>query len=315
MEISVVIPVYNEEKSIPELFSEIVHVLEKEKLSFEIVAVNDASKDGSWGVMKKFAINDPRIKLINFRSNYGQTSAMSAGIKNATGNVIVPIDSDLENDPADIPKLLKKMKEGYTVVSGWRKDRWGNSAFTRKFPSIVANWLISRISGVYLHDYGCTLKAYERDIIQEVELYGEMHRFIPAYAKWKGGNVAEIPVAYRPRKFGKSSYGMSRIFRVLPDLILLKFFTKYMNRPIHFFGGLGFTSFAFGVISGLTAIGLKLAHLRDFVETPLPIFSALFIIVGVQLIVMGVLAEMVMRTYYESQNKTSYSIKERINFN
>jgi len=314
MKISVIVPVYNEAKSLPELFSEIVNVLEKEKLSFEIVVVNDASKDNSWEVMKKFAVSDTRIKIINFRSNYGQTSAMSAGIKNASGDIIVPIDSDLENDPADIPKLLKKMSEGYSVVSGWRKNRWGGSALTRKAPSVVANWLISRISGVHLHDYGCTLKAYERDIIYEVELYGEMHRFIPAYAKWKGGKVAELPVNYRPRKYGQSAYSMSRIFRVIPDLVLLKFFTKYMNRPIHFFGGLGFGSFVLGVLAGMIAIGLKIFHLRDFVETPLPIFSALFIIVGIQLIVMGILAEMLMRTYYESQNKTSYSIKERINF-
>ncbi|MCX6735922.1 MAG: glycosyltransferase family 2 protein [Candidatus Parcubacteria bacterium] len=313
MKISVVIPVYNESKSLPELFSEIIQVLEREKLAFEIIAVNDASKDNSWEVLKKFASSDTRIKAINFRSNYGQTSAMSAGIKNATGDVIVPIDSDLENDPADIPKLLKKMREGYSVVSGWRKDRWGDNAFTRKLPSVCANWLISHISGVYLHDYGCTLKAYERDIIAEVELYGEMHRFIPAYAVWKGGKVAEIPVNYRPRKYGESAYGMSRIFRVIPDLVLLKFFIKYMNRPIHFFGGLGFISFALGILSGITAIGLKIFGIRDFVQTPLPLFTALFIIVGVQLVVMGLLAEMIMRTYYESQDKTAYSIKEKIN--
>jgi glycosyltransferase involved in cell wall biosynthesis len=313
MKISVVIPVYNEAKSLPELFSEIIGVLNKEKLVFEIIAVNDASKDDSWEVMKKFAVSDSRIKLINFRSNYGQTSAMSAGIKSATGDIIVPIDSDLENDPADIPKLLAKMKEGYSVVSGWRKGRWKGNALTRKLPSVLANRLISKISGVPLHDYGCTLKAYERDVIHEVELYGEMHRFIPAYAKWKGGKVAEIPVKYRPRKYGESAYGMSRVFRVLPDLILLKFFTKYMNRPIHFFGGLGFFSLVLGTLSGMAAIALKVAGLRNFVQTPLPIFSALFIIVGVQLIVMGILAEMIMRTYYESQRKTPYSIKEKIN--
>lgn len=313
MKISIVIPVYNESKSLPELFGGIKTVLEKEKTNYEIIAVNDGSKDNSWEVLRELSNGDKRIRAINFKFNNGQTAAMSAGISASSGDVVIPIDSDLENDPADIPRLLDKMKEGYTVVSGWRKDRWGNAALKRKIPSVAANWLISKMTGVKLHDYGCTLKAYDRDIISEVQLYGEMHRFIPAFAKWKGGRVAEIPVNYRPRKYGESNYGISRIFRVLLDLILLKFLMKYMNRPMHFFGGIGFISLGIGLLSGLIAVILKLTGLRSFVATPLPVFSALFIIVGVQLAAMGIIAEMIMRTYYESQNKTPYSIKERIN--
>ncbi|HRY62337.1 MAG TPA: glycosyltransferase family 2 protein [Candidatus Paceibacterota bacterium] len=314
MKISIVVPVYNEAKSLPELFLEIKEVLEKERSDYEIVAVNDGSKDDSWNVLKKLGEDNKRIKAINFKFNNGQTAAMSAGIKASTGDVIIPIDSDLENDPADIPKLLAKISEGYTVVSGWRKDRWGNATLKRKIPSLVANWLISKITGVKLHDYGCTLKAYDRGIISEVELYGEMHRFIPAYAKWKGGKVAEIPVNYRPRKYGESNYGISRTFRVLLDLVLIKFLVKYMNRPMHFFGGLGFSSVLLGFLSGCYALILKFVYGTSFISTPMPVLTVFFIIVGVQLAAMGILSEMIMRTYYESQNKTPYSIKEKINF-
>lgn len=312
MKISVVIPVYNEAPALPELFSRIASALSA--VSYEIIAVNDGSRDDSWDVLRKLAEKDPRVKAVNFGRNAGQTAALSAGIARATGDVVMPIDSDLENDPADMVRLLQKLEEGYDVVSGWRKDRWADSALSRRLPSHVANWLISKITGVHLHDYGCTLKAYRRDVLMGVQLYGEMHRFIPAYASWKGARVTEIPVSYVPRPYGVSNYGISRTFRVLLDLVLIKFLTKYMNRPIHFFGGIGFLSLLFGTLFALVAVGLKLAGLRSFVATPLPIFSALFVIVGVQLIAMGVVAEMVMRTYYESQGKTPYQVKETVNF-
>jgi dolichol-phosphate mannosyltransferase len=202
------------------------------------------------------------------------------------------------------------------VVSGWRKDRWNGGFVTRmkrRLPSACANWLISKITKVKLHDYGCIMKVYKADVLKGVALYGEMHRFIPAYAYWQGARVTEIPVNYQPRKFGVSNYGIGRTFRVLLDLVVIKFLSKYMNRPIHFFGGIGFISLTAGIVSGLLALILKIAHIRDFVQTPLPIFSALFIIVGVQLIAMGIIAEMVMRTYYESQGKKPYSISEVIN--
>ncbi len=314
MKISVVIPIYNESKNIPILFEQIQKALAGGYPDHEVIAINDGSRDDSWNMIRSCALKNQHIKGINFRYNSGQTAALSAGISTASGDIIVPIDSDLENDPADIPKLISKLGEGFDVVSGWRKDRWGGSALTRKLPSIIANWLISKVTELKLHDYGCTLKAYKREIIADVQLYGEMHRFIPAYAFWKGARVTEMPVNYRERIHGASNYGISRTFHVLLDLVFIKFLAKYMNRPIHFFGGIGFTSFLIGILAFGVAIVLKLFSIRDFVQTPLPVFSTLLIIIGVQMIVMGVLAEMIMRTYYESQKKMPYSIQERINF-
>lgn len=313
MKISIIFPFYRGVKNVPPLLERIYAVVKENKYDYEIIAVNDGSKDDSFEVIRKFAEDDKNLKAIRFSVNAGQTAAIYAGIEHATGDILIPMDSDLENDPADIPLLLAKMNEGYDVVSGWRKDRWKNSFFTRKLPSMIANSLISKITGVKLHDYGCTLKAYRREVVQGIPLYGEMHRFIPAYVSWRGAKVTEIPVRYQPRKFGKSNYGMSRTFRVLLDLILIKFLSKYMNRPIHFFGGIGFVSLFLGFIAGLTAIILKIVHLRDFVSTPLPVFSAMLIIVGVQLIAMGIIAEMLMRVYYETQDKRPYLIKETIN--
>lgn len=314
MKISVVTPIYNEEKNIPILFRELSSVLAGLKVEYEIIAVNDGSKDGSYEVLFNLSQKDPHYKVINFKANCGQTAALSAGIDNATGDIIVPIDSDLENDPHDIPRLLEKLNDGFDVVSGWRQNRWAGHFFTRKFPSVVANWLISKITGVSLHDYGCILKAYRREVLFGTQLYGEMHRFIPAYASWNGAKVSEIIVTQRQRLHGKSNYGFGRIFRVLLDLVVIRFLDKYMNKPMHFFGGIGFISFGVGSIAGIIAVGLKLFHIRDFVTTPLPVFSALFLIVGVQLVAMGILAEILMRIYYQSQDSKSYRIKEKINF-
>lgn len=309
--LSVVLPIYNEAQSIPLLFEKLHDALAQ--IDYEILAINDGSKDESWEALKKVAAVNNRVKLIDFRRNFGQTAAINAGIQNASGDIIVLIDSDLENDPADIPLLLKKMDEGYDVVSGWRQNRWAKEVITRKLPSMMANMLISKISGVPLHDYGCTLKAYKHDVIKDVRLYGQMHRFIPVFCKWQGGKVTEIPVSYHPRMFGQSNYGLFRIYKVILDLILIKFLDKYMNRPIHFFGGAGILSFLVMFISTALAVYFKVTGQKDFVETPLPTISAMFFIVGVLMILMGLLAEILMRTYYESQNKFPFTIRQKVN--
>ncbi len=313
MKLSLVLPIYNEGKSITELFARIEEAMEGLGHSYEVIAVNDGSKDDSVVRLNEIARQRSEIKVIHFRVNAGQTAAIHAGIEHATGDIIIPLDSDLENDPKDIILMLKKMEEGFDVVSGWRKKRWEDKKFLRKFPSVIANKLISRVSGVHLHDYGCTLKAYRADVIQGVNLYGEMHRFIPAYASRMGARVTEIEVSYTPRKYGKSNYGFSRTLRVLLDLLVLQFLYKYMDRPIQFFGSIGFFFGFMGVLAGVGAIVLKLFYNTSMIQTPLPVLSALCIIVGVQLITMGILAEMVMRTYYESQGKKAYLIKEKIN--
>ena len=309
--LSVILPIYNEAPGIPELFKEIQEALAA--FDYEIIAVNDGSKDDSFEVLKAQAAKDERIKVINFRRNYGQTAAINAGIQFAKGDIVVLMDSDLENRPSDIPMLIDKLNEGYDVVSGWRKDRWKGEFLRRKLPSLLANKLISKVSGVKLHDYGCTLKAYRKEVISDVKLYGQMHRFIPVYSKWLGGKVTEVSVNYQARKYGNSNYGISRTFRVLLDLVLIKFLDKYMQRPIHFFGGLGFMSFLLGTLVFIWALYYKLTGLKDFVETPLPILTAMLFIIGVLMILMGVIAEMLMRTYYESQNKFPFSIKDKIN--
>ncbi len=314
MQLSIVLPVYNEEKNIEILYTELKNELNKLNKSYEIIWVNDGSKDKSFEKLKAIAKIDSQNKIINFVYNFGQMAAMSAGIANAQGDIILPMDSDLQNDPADIAKFLEKIDEGYDVVSGWRKQRWQGNFFSRKLPSVIANWIISNITKVKLHDTGCSMKAYKREIIQSVNLYGEMHGFIVAYVSWNKDKVVEIEVNSRPRIYGQTKYGLSRTYKVILDLIVFKFLSKYMNKPMHFFGGIGFVSLFFGILAGLLAVALKIMHIRQFVATPLPVLATLFIIVGVQLVVMGILAEMIMRTYYESQNKKSYIIKEKINF-
>ncbi len=310
--ISVVTPIYNEAESLPILFVELTSALAKIG-DFEIIAVNDGSRDATEEVLEQESKKYPQLKVINFRVNRGQSAAITAGIEKATGDIYVTIDSDLENDPHDIVRLIKEFDQGYDVVSGWRQGRWAGSFITRKLPSLIANKIISVITGVHLHDYGCILKAYKKTVIQDVKLYGEMHRFIPAYAVWNGARVTEIPVNFRQRRFGRSNYGITRTFRVLLDLIVIKFLARYMNRPMHFFGGIGIVSGGIGLVALAAAFILKAFEIRSFVDTPLPIFAALGIIVGVQLVTMGVVAEMIMRTYYESQNKKPYSIKSTHN--
>jgi glycosyltransferase involved in cell wall biosynthesis len=263
-------------------------------------------------VLNAVAEKDHRVKVIHMRRNYGQTYAMMAGFDNASGNIIIAMDGDNQNDPADIPGLLAKMDEGYDVVSGWRKDR-KDARISRILPSKIANWLISVISGVKLHDYGCSLKAYKKEVLEDVKLYGEMHRFIPIFTSWGGAKVGEIVVNHRPRRMGTSHYGISRVTRVLLDLTLLRFLDKHLQHPIHLFGGLGLASFFFAMLTFLMMVYYKFWGGKTFIQTPLPILSALFILMGGMAILMGILAEIIMRTYYESQQKKPYAIDRIIN--
>lgn len=315
MELSVIIPVHNEKENIPVLADRLLAALKDRE--FEAIFVDDGSTDGSEQVLREAAAKfAPRFRAIFLRKNFGQTSALSAGIDHARGQVIVLMDGDLENDSNDIPKLLQKLNEGYDVVSGWRVERWKNDFFTRKIPSLLANSLISKVAGLKLHDYGCTLKAYRAVVLKNLKLYGDMHRFLAAYAYWSGAKVAEIPVAYTPRVYGRSHYGLARIGRVLLDLITLKFLSGYATRPLHLFGATGIASIVLGLVSGGFAVYFKFsqAHQKDFIQTPLPVLMVMLVVVGVLLILMGLLGEILVRTYHESVGKTTYTIKEKINF-
>ncbi|PIR92494.1 glycosyltransferase [Candidatus Falkowbacteria bacterium CG10_big_fil_rev_8_21_14_0_10_44_15] len=312
-DVSIILPIHNEAENINLLYQETKDVLNALGESYEIICVEDGSQDSSLEILKKLSSFDTSLKVIVFKHNFGQTAALSAGISAAQGAVIIPMDADGQNDPRDIPHFLEKIAAGASVVSGWRKHR-RDKLFSRVIPSKIANWLIGFITGVKIHDYGCTMKAYRREIIQGVSLYGEMHRFIAAYAAWHGGRVEEIVVNHRPRGSGQTHYGISRTFKVLLDLVVIIFLSKYINRPMHFFGGIGFISFFLGLAAGTASVALKLFHIRDLVATPLPTFSALLLIVGIQLIVLGIIAEMIMRVYYEAQDKKPYQIKAKINF-
>lgn len=311
-QLSVFLPVYNEEGNLSPLHEKLTAAMAQLGRTYEVIYVDDGSTDRSYEVLKAIAQADPRAKVVRFRRNYGQTAAMAAGILAASGEILIPMDADLQNDPADIVRLLEKLDEGYDVVSGWRKDRQ-DKAVTRKLPSFFANKLISKISGVHLHDYGCSLKAYRRDVLKDVKLYGEMHRFIPIYASWVGARVAEIPVTHHPRVHGSSKYGLNRIFKVVLDLITVKFLSSYATKPIYVFGGAGFLSMALAAVVGLWAVYLKLIGYADFIQTPLPLLTVTLFMVGVQLIMMGLLAEMIMRTYHESQDKATYTVRNTLN--
>jgi glycosyltransferase involved in cell wall biosynthesis len=311
-DVSVIAPVYNEERSIAALYDQIQHVLELEALRWELVLVNDGSNDGSPAELDRLALADPRVKVIHFRRNYGQTAAMMAGIDFASGDIIIPIDADLQNDPADIPRLLAKLREGYDVCSGWRKARKDES-LRRNLPSRIANAIISKVSGVRLHDYGCSLKAYRREMVKGVKLYGEMHRFIPIYASWHGARVTEIPVNHNPRVHGKSNYGLERIFKVLLDLLVVKFLFRYAQKPIYVFGGIGLISMALSGVLACYAIFLKVFQNESFIRTPLPLLAVFTALTGVLCILMGLLAEILMRTWHESQDKTVYEVRETKN--
>ena len=312
-DVSVFLPVYNEEPNLFPLHAKLDEALKALGRTAEIVYVDDGSTDGSLKALRELADLDPRVRVIALRRNYGQTAAMAAGIDAAKGKVLIPMDADLQNDPADIERLLHKLDEGYDVVSGWRKNR-KDKMVTRKIPSMIANRLISWIGGVPLHDYGCSLKAYRRESLQDVRLYGEMHRFIPIYAAWAGARVAEIPVEHHARTMGKSKYGLSRTIKVVFDLMTIKFMASYHTKPIYVFGSFGMLAFAISLLGGLYAVFLKIFHKADFVQTPLPILSIVMFAVGVQFLLMGLLAEMLVRTYHESQAKAIYAVRERLGF-
>jgi glycosyltransferase involved in cell wall biosynthesis len=312
MKLSIVIPVYNEEDNIPLLHERVHSALEDAGVDYEVIIVNDGSTDRTGAHLRSLAEKDPKLKVVNFRRNFGQTAAMMAGIDYASGDIVVGLDGDLQNDPADIPRLVAKLDEGYDVVSGWRRDR-KDAALRRNLPSRIANWLISKLSGVALHDYGCTLKAYRRDVIKGVRLYGEMHRFIPIYASWQGGMVTEIPVNHSPRIHGRSKYGLERIIKVVLDLIVVKFLASYANKPIYVFGGFGLISIGIAFVAGVLALYLKFFRDVSFISTPLPLLVALAFITGVMSVLMGLIAEIIMRTYYESQGKQVYLVRDTIN--
>jgi glycosyltransferase involved in cell wall biosynthesis len=311
-QLSVVIPLFNEEENVQPLLDELFGELAKLGRSSEVICVDDGSRDGTFAALAKIAGERPELRVIRFRLNFGQTAAMSAGIEAARGDVIVPMDGDLQNDPADIGRLLARLEAGSDVVSGWRRNRQDRE-FGRKLPSRIANRLISAISGVRLHDYGCSLKAYRRDVLHDVKLYGEMHRFIPIYASWQGARVSEMEVNHRARRAGKSKYGLSRTFKVVLDLLVVKFLASYATKPIYVFGGFGLFSWLCALGAFLWALAYKLAGLKDFVETPLPLVTVMFTLIGALSLLMGLLAELVIRTYYESQGKRPYLIAEELN--
>lgn len=312
MTISVTIPVYNEEGNLGPLCEALVPVLDSLGIPWEIVLVNDASTDGTARVLDTLAARDPRLKVIHFRRNAGQTAAMMAGFEHARGDIIVPMDADLQNDPRDIPLLLEQLNGGFDVCSGWRKDRHDHS-LRRILPSRIANWLISKVSGVHLHDYGCSLKAYRRDVIKGVRLYGEMHRFIPIYAYWLGAKVTEVPVRHHARVAGKSAYGLERIFKVLLDLVVVKFLDRYAQKPIYVFGGFGLFNFVISLVAGLWAIYLKFWAGISFIQTPLPLLVVMAAITGVMCVLLGLVAEMVTRNWHESRHKETYIVGETRN--
>lgn len=308
--VSIIVPVYNEAPNLPDLFLKLEDVMKDERYTWEAILVNDGSKDESGEIMRRQSDQDARFVSIQFRRNFGQTAAMQAGFDYAKGDVVVPLDADLQNDPADIPQLLAKLDEGYDVVSGWRKKRQ-DKPVRRVFLSRVANALISKISGVKLHDYGCSLKAYRKSVMSEVRLYGEMHRFIPIYAAWQGGRITEMPVHHYPRTKGVSNYGMERIFKVILDLIVVKFLHGYSQKPMYLFGGIGMGCFALSFLLGAVAIGLKMAEVSNLSRTPLPLACLFFALIGVFLTLMGLLAEIITRTYYEAQDKKTYRVLEK----
>ncbi len=307
--LSIVIPVFNEEKNLPELYEEITNSCKGLDLSYKIIFVDDGSWDSSFPVLRSIQKEDLKVKVIRLRKNFGQTAALSAGFDYAKGDIIITLDADLQNDPQDFALLIEKIREGYDIVSGWRKKR-KDRLFTRRIPSAMANWLISRITHVKLHDFGCTLKAFRKEVIKNINLYGELHRFIPAIASNIGVSIAEVEVNHRPRKHGKSKYTVFRFVKVILDLLTVKFLLSYSTRPLQIFGAFGLAS---GVIGGI--IGLYLSYQRLILKVgisgrPLLLLAILLIVIGIQFITLGLLAEIMVRTYHESVDKKIYFVRE-----
>jgi len=312
VDFSIVVPIYNEQDNICELYRSITAALDTVCREYEIILVDDGSTDGSFPELQRIAAEDSRVKVIRFRRNFGQTAAMSAGFDAAGGSVIIPMDGDLQNDPADIPRLIARIHEGYDVVSGWRRDR-KDTFITRKVPSMLANAMISYLTGVHLHDYGCTLKAYRREVLDGINLYGEMHRFVPALASQFGAKVAELPVNHFPRRHGVSKYGISRTLRVVLDLMTVKFLMAYSTKPIQLFGRWGVYTIMAGLGSGAMTVYMKLFEHLSMNRNPLLILTAFLFFMGIQFIVLGLLGELNARTYFESQGKPIYVVRDRLN--
>jgi dolichol-phosphate mannosyltransferase len=308
VDISIVIPVYNESDSLRPFHHVLSTALETISQSVEVIFCDDGSRDGSAALLDEFAASDPRICIVHLRRNYGQTAAIMAGIQHSLGAVIIPMDADGQNDPRDIPRLIAKLDEGYDVVSGWRKNRQ-DRALSRKLPSMIANRLISGVLGVSLHDYGCTLKAYRREVIEDVRLYGEMHRFLPVYAAWEGARVTELPVQHHARKFGRSKYGLGRIARVMLDILILYFIDRAFDRPIQFFGKLGLMFFGLSFLTLFWAVALKYFAGVTLIQTPLPLLSATIGLSGILFILLGIIAEVQARIYFEARRKPYYKVK------
>lgn len=313
MHLSLIVPIYNEEENIPLLYPAILAAVQPLNLEWEVVLVDDGSRDHSVAELEKLAAADPaHVRVVCLRRNFGQTAAIAAGIDHSTGEIIILLDADLQNDPADIPMMLEKLNEGYDVVSGWRKFRQ-DTFITRTLPSRMANWLISATTGVHLHDYGCTLKAYRREVITGFRLYGEMHRFIPVYANSVGARIIEMPVHHHPRRFGKAKYGLERTLKVVLDLITVKFLNSYANKPIYLFGGAGIVMM---IISLLTLLALAIRRIFfevSVLTSPWFIMAVMVFILGFQSILMGLIAELLVRTYHESQGKPTYTVRKTIN--
>jgi glycosyltransferase involved in cell wall biosynthesis len=313
MNLSLIIPVFNEQDSLLSLYDSIQKALKPLRQTWEVIFVDDGSRDGSLSVLTQLAKKNPRhIRVVSFRRNFGQTAAIAAGIDYAEGETIVLLDADLQNDPADIPKLLAKLDEGYDLVSGWRRYRKDN-AFTRNLPSVMANWMISQVTGVHLHDYGCTLKAYRRDALEGFRLYGEMHRFIPVYAHSVGARITELPVDHHPRQFGKTKYGLDRILKVILDLLTVKFLVSYSNKPIRLFGGTGLVLIFMSAVTLLYLFIRRIFERISVLGSPLFQLGVMFFILGFQSILMGLIAELLVRTYHESQQKPTYTVRTIIN--
>lgn len=313
VDISIVIPLFNEEENAEEAYLRVKEALSALKRGYEIIFVDDGSRDGTLSILKGISSADKCVKVISFRKNFGQTAAMSAGFDYSRGRIVIPMDGDLQNDPKDIPRLIAKVEEGYDVVSGWRKER-RDTFLTRRLPSMTANWLISKITGVHLHDYGCTMKAYRKEVVQNLNLYGEMHRFLPALASIYGVKVAEVVVQHHPRLRGKSKYGLSRILKVFLDLMTVKFLLSYSTKPIRLFGPLGLGAIFMSLLSGSAAIYMKLFDELSLNRNPLFLLSVILFFMGIQLVSIGLLAEINVRTYHESQNKPIYVVKEVLGY-
>lgn len=306
--LSTIVPVFNEQDNLRDFADALLPVLERLGVPYEVVFINDGSSDDSGVILEELAADHAHIKVVHFKRNFGQTAAMMAGLDYSAGDVIVPIDADLQNDPRDIPRLLDTLAEGYDLVSGWRKNR-KDSRLSRNLPSWLANKLISRISGVRLHDYGCTLKAYRRSIIEDVRLYGEMHRFLPIYASWAGARTTELEVNHNPRTKGESKYGLNRVFKVPLDLIVVKFLSDYSQKPIYVFGGFGLFNHVLALVTFGVMLYYKFWGGKSFIETPLPMLVVLFVLMGFISMLLGLIAELVVRTYHESQNKSTYIVQ------